>query len=290
VLLSGAWLATSAIGLAAFRGRFKGLMLGFGPVLDAVLDVDNYLREHPRSATPRARIAERYASMLRYLCKWRDATGKNGYDAIVFVSHSQGTVISADYLGFIKREIDPELPVLTSNAQERSQRDPGKDGPELYLFTMGSPLRQLYSAAFPHLFAWVQGEFGAWRQPMPDPSSKPAAMGAPTPAKIGLERWVNAYRSGDYVGRALWRNEDADVVYRPYAGKTADYWTSPTIVVTEDEARTRREMCIGEGAHTHYWDATAKAVAVELERLIADAARSTVGPSGRALAPERKML
>jgi hypothetical protein len=292
VLLSGAWLSASALSLAALRGRFKKLVLGFGPLLDAVLDVDNYLREHPRSATPRARIAERYASMLRYLCKWRDKTGMSGYDAIVIVAHSQGTVITTDYLGFIKREHDPDLPLLLSTPQRLRQGDRARqglpDGPALYLFTMGSPLQQLYSVAFPHLFSWVRGDEGPWRRVMEDPTavagSSRDAMRSPNPTKMGLERWVNAYRSGDYVGRALWRHQDATYTYRPFFSEDESYWEAPTVFVSEDTHGYRRELCIGEGAHTHYWDETASLVAVELDRLIGDAAniqRQRSAMSGR---------
>jgi hypothetical protein len=295
VLASGAWLAASLIGLAAFRGRLQSLLLGFRPVLDAALDIDTYLREHPRGGTPRARIAERYASLLRYLCKWRDGDDK-GYDAIVIVAHSQGTAISADYLGFIKREPDPDLPLLLSAPQYRSQHDGSDtrpDGPAMYLFTMGSPLYQLYSEAFPHLFGWVRGETGAWRQVMNDPTAgveeivrervsrgEPVATQfaidasqSPSPSKLGLERWVNAYRSGDYVGRALWRAEHTDWVYCPYYGDSESYWKSPTLVISEDQARIRRELCIGHGAHTHYWDSTAVVVGGEIDQLISAAVR-----------------
>ena len=34
---------------------------------------------------------------------------------------------------------------------------------------MGSPLYQLYSEAFPHLFSWVRGDVGPWRQVLKDP-------------------------------------------------------------------------------------------------------------------------
>src|SRR3712207_9407424 len=39
---------------------------------------------------------------------------------------------------------------------------------------------------------------------------------APDPYALGITRWVNAYRSGDYVGRALWRQsaDGCDWLYR----------------------------------------------------------------------------
>jgi hypothetical protein len=63
---------------------------------------------------------------------------------------------------------------------------------------------------------------------------------------LGLRGWVNMYRSGDYVGRSL------ELGLAPASG----LW---------------RDVCIGAGAHTHYWDVTAREVAVELDHLIAGA-------------------
>lgn len=44
--------------------------------LDVALDVDNYLRTFPVNETPRARIAERYTSMLRTIAAERDENGR----------------------------------------------------------------------------------------------------------------------------------------------------------------------------------------------------------------------
>src|SRR6185312_5169244 len=257
--------------------------LGFRPAVDAALDIDNYLREHPRGGTPRARIAERYASLLRHLCNWRDAGGKP-YSAIILVAHSQGAAITAELLNFIQREPDPELEPL---------RHGGHGEPALYLFTMGNPLRQLYANSFPHLFGWVRGDLGDWftRRDTPMPPAYRAnarhdapshvvsahlipSFAAPHPWELGATRWVNAYRSGDYVGRSLWRVDmpDEDALYRcAPADRAGTAEASRTIVVSEDAQRSRRELCIGIGAHTHYWDSSSKAIAVELDLLIAEA-------------------
>ena len=63
------------------------------------------------------------------------------------------------------------------------------------------------------------------------------------PNVLGLRGWVNMYRSGDYVGRSL------ELGLAP-----------PTL--------QWRDVRIGAGAHTHYWDVTAREVAFELDRLI----------------------
>jgi hypothetical protein len=142
VTWSSGVIVVAGLGLLLLRDRI-------GPLIDAALDVDNYLREHPRTRTPRARIAERYAALLRHLNAWRDAEGRP-YERVVLVSHSQGTVITVELPGFARceRAVNPDLfPLLDADAT------PG--APRLALFTMGSPLRQLNQRAFPSLFAWM---------------------------------------------------------------------------------------------------------------------------------------
>ena len=305
IVLGGSILAATAVGLVALRGRLQRLALGFRPILDAVLDVDNYLREHPRENTPRARIAERFTSLLRNLSHWESESGQR-YQAIVLVAHSQGTVISADTLGFIGREHDPELEALAPHRDATSLRADRR----LYLFTMGSPLRQLYGWCFPWQFGWLSERPRRWGDPAPlvpasgsdreisrewrTPDREPDGHhvagpaipddASPDPHALGLARWVNAYRSGDYVGRALWRGEMADCawLYRTApedARAVCPSATPPLVVVSEDAGGSRRELCIGGGAHTHYWDDTAHAVAAELDLLVAEAAAPIAGPA-----------
>ena len=245
-------------GLGAITGTLAGLFvlgriadefaLGFRPVLDVLLDVDNYLRAHPRGRTPRARIAERYATLLRYLCRWENrSTGSSvsRYDAVVIVAHSQGSVITADLLRFLRCErsknpgFEPDLDRLLSDSSVEGHLP-------VYFFTMGCPLRQLYRLRFPDLYRWVDATTGV----------------GPDPMKLGVTRWVNVYRSGDYVGRSLWTpDSDEAHLYVPAA--------RPRPI---DPVRS--EGCIGAGAHTHYWDDTAPMVAAELNHLIVEAIRA----------------
>ena len=299
----GGVLAATAVGLLALRGRLQRLALGFRPILDAALDVDNWLREHPATDTPRARIAERYASLLRYLNHWRGPDGQP-YRAIVLVAHSQGTVITTEMLGFVRRERDREFEGLFAAAP----LDPAsKKDRRLYLFTMGSPLRQLYAACFPYLFGWLGEEKRPWGSPArpgvgPRGARPPLhrrddeghvveapelpADAAPAPRDFGLVRWINAYRTGDYVGRAVWRHESCGPLYRAAPGNARDALARypdrrpPVVFVSEDAEGTRRELCIGSGAHTHYWDATAGAIGLELDLLVKEAA---------GLPPERRV-
>jgi hypothetical protein len=309
VLISwiGATVAASAIGIFALRGRLESVALGLRPALDVALDVESYLRQYPRSRTPRARIAERYASLLRYVTRWRDPEGYP-YAGVVVVAHSQGAVITTDLLAFLRREKDPSLPDFTEpdpGRKEKQEKEKNRawKWTRLYLFTMGAPLRQLYAACFPHLYAWVGGRPQGWDAfalpKAPSRSERPLFESrdddghvvrdeidhdaVPDPWELGATKWVNAYRSGDYVGRALWRTpERSSWLYRRVPNRENTLWQTecpdqpPAVLVSEDATRSRRELCIGAGAHTHYWNATAPQVALEIDLLV-EAALEEVG-------------
>ena len=240
--------------LFSMRSSLKKATLGARPVLDILLDVDNWLRELPRARNPRAKICARYASLLRQVCGWTDPVTGDGYRAIVIVAHSQGAVITADLLRFLAIEPDPQLARL------------GGAGLPIYLFTMGCPLRQLYGRRFPRLYAWAAHDdrtmMSAWEaDDLVNPVRPPAA---PDPEALRVRTWVNAYRSGDYVGRYLWRTDSCAYAW------DADFF-GPAPCRNSTDGGSRVEFCIGGGAHTHYWDGTARPIAWALDRLIADA-------------------
>ena len=171
----GGLVAGSAVGLFAL-GRNLKRFAGLLAPLDVLLDVDNYIREHPRDENPTARILGRYVSVLRSISEWCDAEGCP-YDALVIIAHSQGTVITADLLRFLQSEYrDFERPDPNAEYDSGLNRLLAGEMP-VYLFTMGSPLRHLYSRRFPHLYKW------AWHTvttPMlPFPSSGPAFSTGP---------------------------------------------------------------------------------------------------------------
>jgi hypothetical protein len=130
------------------------------------------------------------------------------------------------------------------------------------VFTMGSPLRQLYGRRFPHMYAW------AWNQSRHAAAAASDIDGKPDPADIGAAVWVNAYRSGDYIGRWLWRANDAADLFANDAPTTWNAVATRSSMYSCDSAGTRFERCIGAGAHTHYWDGTAPEIATELDYLI----------------------
>jgi hypothetical protein len=120
-------------------------------------------------------------------------------------------------------------------------------GAPIALVTVGSPLREVYAERFPLLYRWVGS----------GPAAFPAA--APNAADVGAVEWVNAFRSGDYVGRFMWTPPgDAYRVAEVGAGGR----------VEADRAGDRTQLCLGAGAHTHYFSNDAVALAVEIDRLI----------------------
>jgi hypothetical protein len=240
----GSIIAGTAMSVVAFSGRLKRLTGGARPILDVLLDVDGYLREHPLDNNPRARIFARYIGLLRHVCTWRDAQGRP-YQSVIVIAHSQGTVITTDLLRYLCHYPESSLQPLGTTLPVK-------------LLTMGSPLRQLYGLRFPHFYEWARhldGTPGATSAPHDIPSSR-----LPDPRGLNAQTWVNIYRSGDYVGRHLWRTDDIDSA-----------WLIPNSAganVSTDQAGVRREYCVGAGAHTHYWDGTAPLVAKALDELI----------------------
>lgn len=227
---AGKWLAGGALTIAALGSRFTDTFGRLRVAIDAVLDIDNYFADPPNQQPPRARIFSRYASLLAYL---RD----KGYARIVIVSHSQGTVISADLLRYL--HVQGRLLEFTGSIP-------------VSLVTVGSPLRDLYAERFPLLYRWMGSNAGGF------------ATASPSAADIGAVEWVNAGRAGDYVGRFIWTPQDDGRRFRIAL-------TGEDGRVVANRAGDRTEFCLGAGAHTHYFSNDAVALAVEIDRLIAGA-------------------
>jgi hypothetical protein len=249
IQFSAVIITASATSLFVLGKRLEQLSLGLRNIIDVILDVDNYFRLHPKNDNPRARIFSRYFSLLRYLCQQTDSQNRPKYDALIVVAHSQGTVITADLLRFIKKEEPQDLNRLFSSSQ--AEKIP------VYFFSMGNPLRQLYSVGFPHLYNWVINYKNDYKDYGQDRLGN-----KPKPEDLELEQWVNAYCSGDYIGRYLWRSSTTNEkkLFKP----------SSSVEKTENisEKDKYREFCLGAGAHTQYWNATANRVADEINRLI----------------------
>src|SRR5262249_33621105 len=145
-------------------------------------------------------------------------------------------------------------------------------------FSMGCPLRQLLSRFFPNLYVWVREDPEDSVSPPPSATHKSSKKDEgeipvgtlPKPAQLGLRRWVNFYRSGDYVGRSVWVNY---VFGRTSDGEDGGAFPRPALaeIYTDRNSHDptmRFDACIGLGAHTHYWDRTAPDVSEQLDRLI----------------------
>ena len=114
---------------------------------------------------------------------------------------------------------------------------------------MGSPLRDLYAERFPLLYRWMGSREAGF------------ANAAPAAADLGVTAWVNACRSGDYVGRFIWTPQTDAARFR-VATLGADG------TVQAQRAGDRTEFCLGAGGHTHYFSNDAVALAVEIERMV----------------------
>ncbi len=252
-------LVFSAAGLVAALSLLGGVLSRYAPAvrapLDVALDVDNYFREFPRRQIPRARIFARYVALLEHVVA-------QGADKIVIVAHSQGCVISAETLRWLRE--GSRIGAADSDARallfERLRGD-------VRLLTLGNPLRQLYAARFPTLYRWVLRKDGAFCGPRAE--------------DIGVRQWLNAFTSGDYVGRWLWTRDGPrdDVLGHPLAelldpahlGRASVYDgfdPSPPGNDALDPAG-EAETCIGVGAHTHYLEPDQKDVAWLVDYLVA---------------------
>ena len=267
VVLSPLTLALAAASATAAITVLGGLLSRYLPgiraPLDVALDVDNHFREFPRKGIPRARIFSRFAALLRHV-------HEQGYERIVIVAHSQGTVLTAEMLRYLHaRAAQPadngEAALLGRELQGRLQ-----------LMTAGCPLRQLYASRFPVLYPWVlesqqeQTEDGAQERC------------GPTIEAIGVQRWVNVYTTGDYVGRWLWSRKPAEG--EDVSDTILDTLSEPLDVYRAEQhisaartrlaSRTHMDVCLGTGAHTHYFESDQGLVAALIDGLI-----ETPGPT-----------
>ncbi|MGI8605373.1 MAG: hypothetical protein ACR2OZ_20560 [Verrucomicrobiales bacterium] len=265
------------LALLLSHGWFRVMALGFRNALDVGLDALNWLRPSPRQATPRARIVTRLSAMLHHLQRWKNPVTGRGYDAVVILAHSQGSMIAIETLRFWKRRAASRQPGGAERSQPLSRYfSHGDDSLPISLFTMGNPLRQLYLQRFPHLYYWAgtpvtharvsTGDAPEKNQPNNAGEADPAGeTPIPNLDDAGLCRWWNAYRSGDYVGRDMWGTKDTLSATSEHQGRfePAEHPPAPTARVAD--------FCIGAGAHLRYWDETAPLISQSLDRLVATA-------------------
>lgn len=220
------YIFAGAAGAAATFSLLGRILSRYIPALrvplDVALDVDNHFREFPRKAIPRARIFSRYVALLEHIVAQK-------YDRIVIVAHSQGTVITADLLRYLQWRAQSKNSLSTDDRiAQLWARLEGK----IELLTVGCPLRQLYAVRFPDLYNWVRRSRNGRRGPLA--------------TDVGVNRWINAYATGDYVGRWLWSDHTMSSTY-------ANAPTSVSSAIAYFQSG-EREVSLGAGAHTHYFD------------------------------------
>ncbi|HLK04437.1 MAG TPA: hypothetical protein VKT53_08355 [Candidatus Acidoferrum sp.] len=249
----------------------------FSAVLDAILDVDTYLRTSPVEATPRAQIVERYVALLGHIHARRNPDRTHYYSHVIIVAHSLGSNITADMLRFLNKCGHPKHTTIDTRRYESYLHFAFDGEPQgslpMYFFSMGCPLRQLLNRFFPHLYKWI-------REAPEDSGGDPAKMEPgdpippdtkPAPADLRVAQWANFYRSGDYIGRSVWSNH---VMQRTNGNGSCGGYPDPLLTNSDSSPATggrahRIDACIGLGAHTHYWDRTAPDVGEQLDKMIA---------------------
>ncbi len=146
---------------------------------------------HTRHVRPRrAAIQGRLLALLeRFVAKER-------FDEVIFVAHSQGSVVAYDYI----RGEAPDYPEL--------------GGAKPLLVSCGSPLGSVYQKYF--------YEYG------PKDFMPPVLAGA-------LSRWINLYRVDDYIGGRIEVAKGIVIDNRVLPpGGHMDYWSEPAVAAAID--------------------------------------------------------
>jgi hypothetical protein len=227
-------VAGGAAGLLALgKVAIKQLQALRAP-LDAALDVDNHFREFPRHAISRVRIVERYVALLDHL-------RAQGYERVVIVAHSQGTVITAELLRYLQQRS------RLAGRPRHPRARPGGPGAHcsagwtrtgVHLLTVGSPLRQLYALRFPSQYPWVLQARGAQQRPPTGAARSrmnwacgagPTCGAAATTSAAGCGRQAHDTRPGAAASgrRALRRRGAPGPATRPAAPGATAAW-APT--------------------------------------------------------------
>ncbi len=204
-------ITARAMGLSptslASEGKAPGLLR---TILDKPYDISTFLREPlgwkrlgagVGGEMPRKKMLDRYEALMAYIERRR-------YERVVFVAHSQGTILTTTLLA----EEGVQLPS------------------EVSLMTFGCPLRQLYLNRFPSQYGWVKR--------LRDPSYRTEFV-----TQVNRE-WVNVAAADDPVGRTVfgappepWKSPAPPLpAGSPTllelllgAGGHSSYWTAPDL-------------------------------------------------------------
>ncbi len=193
-------LAIAGIGLrnVGIVGRLGGgFTTNLGRALDLVYDITTYLRAaNPAIVPPRVQMVARYRAVLRQVAA-------DNPKHVVVMAHSQGTILTlATLLGDTQRS--PKFgPPGTADLPAAP----------LTFLSYGSPVTQTYEQRFPT-------RFRVWTDPA-------------TLVESPITRWLNVFRAGDYIGRAVGEHDSYD----------------PALTTSGTQ---RQERCLGPGHHTGY--------------------------------------
>ncbi len=142
----------------------------------------------------RMRIQRRLEALIE------DVIGDMDVNRLVFVAHSQGTVIMHDYL--INHD---DLIARTHDADDRLSKVQSID-----LLTVGSPLEHLYRYYFADY----------------DQSDRAAADNSALMNRVNT--WTNMWRVDDPIGQEVWLHDAIENIGLPPGGHL-DYWREPAV-------------------------------------------------------------
>jgi hypothetical protein len=153
----------------ATDGKAPGVLRA---LLDKPYDIATFLREPlgykglgtAGTEMPRKKMLRRFRKLMEHLAK-------DPYDRVVFVAHSQGTVLTTALLANRGPDQNPPLPKSVS------------------LMTFGCPLQQLYLKRFPSQYAWVAD--------LADPAKRCNFV-----HRVNCE-WTNVAAADDPIGRTV---------------------------------------------------------------------------------------
>jgi len=154
----------------------------YGPHRGSILAQRRDRRLLDRLRFPRReRIRQRLLQLLGVLAQ------RGGYERIIFLAHSQGSVVIFDYL---KDAVDQNSRALSTGRPD--------------FITFGSPLGHLYQFYFPE-YEGLEPSLERLHQ--------------------SVGRWINLYRIDDYIGSWLGKLDGGSVDNRPMEpGGHIDYW------------------------------------------------------------------
>lgn len=238
-LLPGPWasgiaivIALLLVGLRLFPlgrsagGGSGGALAALQRAFDLPYDIASYLRLTGGGRRGRrTAILERYRAVLRAVTEARHPDGTTGYDAVVLMGHSQGSLLTATVLFGDPARQEPEAPLAAHDPRLAAHLADGG----LSVVTFGSPITQLYDRRLPDQYAGLRTL----------PTRSATALSPLT------GEWLNAYRPGDYVGRAIWADPLAPASSVPGA---------EAFSATVPGGPRFRDVCLAQGGgHVGYW-------------------------------------